>query len=115
VAEITVSRLAHLGKPQWYILGTQGAIIDTAQGALTGYMRDVVGPSAGSFRLRTAEGEREIPYLESDWVTYYVDMVSHLRHGAPVPVTAEEGRQSIAVLEAATRSAKRGKPERLSA
>ena len=115
VAEITVSRLAHLGKPQWYILGTQGAIIDTAQGALAGYMRDVIGPSAGSFRLRTAEGEREIPYLESDWVTYYVDMVSHLRHGAPVPVTAEEGRQSIAVLEAATRSAKRGKPERLSA
>jgi predicted dehydrogenase len=113
VAEITVSRLAYLGKPQWYILGAQGAIVDTAQGALAGYMRDAIGPAAGSFRLRTAEGEREIPYRESDWVTYYVDMANHLRRGAPVPVTAQEGRQSVAVLEAATRSAKRGQPEQL--
>jgi predicted dehydrogenase len=106
VAEIMVSRLAYLGKPQWYILGDQGAIIDTAQGALAGYTRETAGPSAGNFRLRTAEGEREVPYKESDWVTYYVDLANHLKYGAPVPVAAEEGRRAVAVLEAATRSAK---------
>jgi scyllo-inositol 2-dehydrogenase (NADP+) len=115
VGEITVSSIAHLGKPQWYILGTAGAIVDTAQGALAGYTKEVVGPSAGSFRLRTAAGEREVPYRESDWLTYYVDLANHLRHGTPVPVSAEEGRLTIAVLEAAERSARSGQPQQLEA
>lgn len=108
VADVTVSRIAYLGKPQWYILGTKGAIIDTGQGAIEGYTKEIVGPPGGSCRLRTVEGEREVSYKESDWVTYYVDLASHLKRGAPVPVSGEHGRRVIAVLEAADSSARSG-------
>jgi scyllo-inositol 2-dehydrogenase (NADP+) len=110
-ASITTSRIAYLGKPQWHILGTRGAIIDTAEGALTGYTREIDGLSAGSFRLKTAAGERQVPYKDSDWSTYYRDLAAHLRGGAPVPVSAEEGRATIAVLEAIERSAVSGRSE----
>lgn len=109
-SQMTVSRIAYLPKPQWYILGTRGAIIDTAQGALTGYTRDINGPVGGSFTLRTAAGERTVPYLESKWAAYYADLAQHLKHGTPVPVSAAEGRATIAVLEALERSAARGEP-----
>jgi predicted dehydrogenase len=110
-ASITTSRVAYLGKPQWYILGTRGAIIDTAEGALAGYTREIDGPSAGSFRLKTATGERQVPYKNSDWSAYYRDLAAHLRGEGPVPVSAAEGRATIAVLEAIERSAVSGRSE----
>jgi len=112
VAEILQSHIAFLGKPYlWYILGTRGAIADTGRDAIKGYCQELNGPSGGSFRLRTAEGEREVPYEESDWATYYADLADHLLRGDPVPVSGEEGRRVIAVLETAEKSARSGRSE----
>ena len=112
VAEVLLSHIAFLPKPYlWYILGTKGAIIDTGRDAIKGYCQELNGPSGGSFRLRTAEGERNVPYRESDWVTYYADLADHLLRGAPVPVSGEDGRRVITVLEAAERSAGSGRSE----
>jgi len=112
VAEILQSSVAYLGRPYlWYILGTEGAIVDSGHGAIEGYCRELNGPSGGSFRLRTAEGEREVPYSESDWATYYGDLADHLLRGGPVPVSGEDGRRVIAVLETAERSARSGRSE----
>ncbi|MFH1566378.1 MAG: Gfo/Idh/MocA family oxidoreductase [Gemmatimonadota bacterium] len=112
VAEVLQSSIAFAGKPYlWYILGTKGAIVDTGRGALEGYCRELNGPPGGSFRLRTAEGERDVPYADSDWATYYADLAGHLLGGAPVPVSAADGRRVIAVLETAEKSSRSGRSE----
>jgi len=117
VADVTWSHVASVGKPLWRILGTKGGILDSGQDAIAGYMHKIIGPPGGSFELVTFEnGERtetEVPYKESDWVTYYHDIADHLLRGAPVPVTGEDGRRTIAVFEAAERSSKSGQTEQV--
>ncbi len=110
VAEVLYSRSAFLSKPYlWYILGSQGGIMDTGRDAIKGYCHELNGPSGGSFKVWNARGEHDIPYKESDWLTYYADLVEHLLRGAPVPVSGEDGRRVIAVLETAEASSRRGR------
>ena len=111
VADITCSSIARIGKPLWRVLGTEGAIEDWGEGAIEGYCKEIIGPSAGNFRMVTDDGETDVPYLESDWVTYYHDMADHLLRGAPAPVSAEDGRRVIAVLETAETSSRTGRSE----
>ena len=109
-ADLTVSHLAHKSKPQWYILGTKGSIVDTAEGALAGYTRDIAGRPSGSFLLTTGTGERRVNYRESDWNTYYRDLAANISHGVAFSATGERGRSIISVLEAADVSALEGRP-----
>ena len=112
VVDIMQSRIAHIGKPfLWYILGTRGAITDTGQGALEGYQKELIGPPGSHFILRTTAGEQKVPYKDSDWVTYYEDLANHLLRGALVPVSGEDGRRVIGVLESAEKSARSGRSE----
>jgi predicted dehydrogenase len=112
VAETMQSRVAFLGRPYlWLVLGTKGAILDTGRDAIKGYCQELNGPSGGSLTLRTAEGSKTIPYKESDWATHYRDLADHLLRGAPVPVSGEDGRRVITVLETAEKSSKSGKSE----
>ena len=116
VADVTFSHIAAVGKPLWRILGTKGAIVDTGNGAIEGYLHEISGPSGGSFQMVTIEEgsgreEKTIPYKESDWLTYYTEIAEHLLQDGPVPVTGEDGRRTIAVLESAERSAKSGRTE----
>ena len=115
VADVTWSHIAAVGKPLWRILGTRGGIIDTGQGGNVGYQEQIAGPSGGSFEMVRIDGaERhttDVPYRESDWLTYYMDIADHLLRGTPVPVTGEDGRRTIAVFEAAERSSLRGTTE----
>jgi len=119
VADVSLSYIAAAGKPLWYVLGAKGAIVDSGQGALAGYYPDykTIGHSEGSFKLITIEGgerrEAVVPYEPSDWVSYYSDMAQHLLGGARVPVSGEEGRRVVAVLEAARSSARSGRTEEL--
>lgn len=57
--------------------------------------------------------EAQVPYLESDWNTYWQDVADHLLHGAPVPVSGDFGRRVIGVFEAAERSSASGQTEPL--
>ena len=112
VAEILQSHIAFLGKPYlWYILGTRGAIMDTGRDAIKGYCQELNGPPGGSLQLCTAEGEQEVPYQESDWATYYADLTDHLLRDGPLPVSGEDGRRVITVLETAEKSSISGHSE----
>lgn len=113
-AEICWSRAARLGKPYlWYVLGTEGAILDCGHDAIRDYCQEVNGPSGGELLLRTAAGDETVPYLQSDWGTYYHDLADHLLRGAPVPVSAQDGRRVIAVLQTAELSSQTGRSEAL--
>ena len=111
-AEICHSRAALIGKPYlWYLLGTAGALLDSGAGAIEGYCKQIDGPSGGSLTLRTLQGEQTLPYKDSDWSTYYRDLADHLLRGAPVPVSAEQGRRVITVLQTAEKSSASGHSE----
>ncbi|MBM4047908.1 MAG: Gfo/Idh/MocA family oxidoreductase [Planctomycetes bacterium] len=115
VADVTFSHISSVPKPLWRILGTKGGILDTGAGGNKGYQEMVAGPVGGSFKLVSFDGgkrtDADVPYKESDWLTYYKDIAAHLLRGGPVPVTGEDGRRTIAVFEAAERSAQSGKTE----
>ena len=115
VAEVSDSRVARIPKPLWYILGSKGAITDHDDDSMAGYYFEAVGHSKGSFRMVTERDgdvvDEQVPYAPSDWVQFYEAIAAHLLHGAPKPVSPEEGRRVIAVIEAAGRSAKSGRPE----
>ena len=115
VADVAFSHIAAARKPLWRILGTKGAIVDSGHGGNKGYQEQITGPPGGSFQIITIEEgkpkETAVPYKDSDWLTYYVEVADHLLRGGPVPVTGEDGRRTIAVFEAAERSAKSGTTE----
>jgi len=115
VADVTYSHIAAAGKPLWRILGTKGAIVDSGRGGNKSYQDEIAGPSGGSFQMTTINGgnreETAVPYKESDWLMYYVEIADHLLRDGPVPVTGEDGRRTIAVFEAAERSSKSGRTE----
>ncbi len=99
-------------QPDWRILGTRGAIVDTGAGAIQGYPYTRVGPSGGSFRMVSEDSgeatESDVPYAESTWGDYYDGIARHLRHGDALHVTAADGRRAIAITEAAQTSARTG-------
>ena len=43
----------------------------------------------------------QVPSLQGNYGDYYEGIYQTLRHGAPLPVTAEEGKNVIRVIEAA--------------
>ena len=115
VADIIWSHIAAVGKPLWRILGTKGGILDSGVGGNLGYEKQIHGPVGGELTLVTiTDGERreqQVPYLESDWDHYWQEIADHLLRGAPLPVSGYEGRRTIAILEAAEKSARSGQTE----
>lgn len=111
VADILWSHIASVGKPLWRILGTKGGILDTGRGGNVGYQLQISGPSGGSLTLATmdAQGrhEEQVPYVESDWQTYWQHVADHLLRGGPVPVSGEFGRRVIGVMETAEKSSEK--------
>jgi predicted dehydrogenase len=48
--------------------------------------------------------------LPTDWDLFYEGLIAHLRHNAPPPVSLEESRRVVALIDAVVRSATLGKP-----
>jgi scyllo-inositol 2-dehydrogenase (NADP+) len=117
-AVITFSRIAAIPKPLWHILGTKGAIEDSKLGICEGnyiphYQELLVGDAGeGEIRVVTVEGEdkteTQFEYLASDWLSYYQDMAAAVLRDEPLPVTGEEGRITVAVMQAAQESGESG-------
>jgi predicted dehydrogenase len=101
-ADLQISSIAAAPKPKWRILGTRGALVTH---------------SFKSDRLRMTREvdgvlhETDVPIPKGRPRTYYPRLADHLLLGEPNPVTPESARRVIAVLEAAERSARSGRPE----
>lgn len=113
VADITWSHLCAAPNPLWRVLGTKGAVVDTGANATPGYEHQVAAPAGGSLTLIQVDEtgrrrEQQVPYEDCDWYAFWQDLADHLVRGGPVPVSGEEGRRVIGVLEAAERSALTG-------
>jgi len=99
-ADLELSHLNRAPRPRWRILGTKGAIVDEGGDAFTMH----VGYEGHAATVR-------VPYKKTDWGAYYRDIVAHLTQGAELDVKPEQARRTIAVFEAAERSASSGVTE----
>ena len=97
VAHVQLSTIAACGKPRFYILGTNGAIVDRGEGHIEVFTR-----------LHGYTAQFDVKYYETDWEGYYRDLAAHLLEGKPNPITPESARRVIAVMEAAEISSKTG-------
>lgn len=119
-AVLNYSTISCIKRPLWLILGTKGAIIDApvspiSGATIPGYTKKISVPSCGEFKLITTDGcllhTSKVSYLESNWHKYYMDLAEHLLYGNSVPVSGEEGRRAIAVIEAIQKSVRNHRSE----
>jgi len=104
------SCLAAISKPRWYVCGTGGTFIkhglDPQEAAMNaGDINAAVEDPRHYGRLHDGKVESIIPTLPGRWRGYYENIVDVLTHGADLAVTPVDVRRSIAVLDAAFRSA----------
>ncbi len=98
VVDMQFSQVAHVDRPIWRILGTEGTLVYDG------------GPTFSVHsRLGSHAAEAEIDCGGNDWGGFYRNLADHLLQGADLAVTPESAARVIAVLEYAGRSARSGK------
>lgn len=112
--QVENSRVCRVDRPRWWIVGTHGSFIkygiDPQEDALrAGDIDKASEPAEHHAMLARDEGGASItsqfPTVRGHWDSYYRNIADHLLDGAPLAVTAEQGREVVRVLEAAMQSA----------
>jgi predicted dehydrogenase len=120
-AEFIHSDIAAAMKPKWYVLGTEGAIVGSwrsekvvARDAVGNLREDVLAPSEApaSLTLHAADGSvTSVVPVTPPRQPFHRELADLLVSGVPMSVTPQGSRRNIAVMEAATVSAREsGRP-----
>ncbi len=114
--QVENSRVCRIDRPRWWIVGTDGSFvkngIDPQEDALRAGDIDAAAEPAEHHALLRSGGEKSplvethVPTVRGHWDGYYRNIADHLHDGAPLAVTAEQGREVVRVLEAAFQSAR---------
>lgn len=123
-SHVSASKLNHLNIREFRAYGDKGSYVShgtdvQAQSIFAGKrpVRDLAGwgyePESNWGVLRTAAGEERIPAEQGRYHEYYEAFAAAVRNGGPPPVTAADGVGTLAVLDAARRSAEEGISVRL--
>ena len=109
------SRVCRLDRPRWWIVGTEGGFvkfgIDPQEEALrAGDIDRAVEPEEHEAIVRRAGSdgraiESRFSTVRGHWDKYYENIAAHLMGKCPLEVTAEQAREVVRLLEAATNSA----------
>jgi predicted dehydrogenase/type 1 glutamine amidotransferase len=116
------SDIAAALKPKWYLLGTRGAVVGDWQDQSIVSRRpdgelieERLAPTDSPARVTVmrpaAEGGSHAEVLvlpRRDEGGFYRNLADHLAWDEPLAVTPDEGRRTVAVMEAATQSIARG-------
>lgn len=102
IAQFQISSIAAVPKPKWRILGTRGGIRVEWDNTI-----EVTTTLAG---LKT---RMNVECLPGEGHRFYALLADHIFQGEELLITPEAARRVIAVVEAADRSAKSGRPEPL--
>ena len=100
------SDIASVRKPKWYVLGTRGAVVGDWQAEAV--------PADFPARVkvfRPGDGgshEELLQLSPRDDNGFYCNLADHLAWDEPLAVTPHEARRTVAVMETATQSIKRG-------
>ncbi len=114
IVQVETSRVCRVDRPRWWVIGTDGGFIkygiDPQEEALRAGNLDAASePEALHAILRRSDEsgqivEGRVPTLRGAWDSYYAGIAAHLIQGAPLPVTAEQAREVVRVLDAAVAS-----------
>lgn len=114
LAQLETSRVCRIDRPRWWVVGTEGGLLkyglDPQENALrVGDLDAAREPEALHATLRRADEsgeivEERVPTLRGAWDSYYGGIAAHLNRGEPLPVTAEQAREVVRVLDAAIAS-----------
>ena len=117
-ADFIHSDLAAAMKPKWYVLGTSGAIVGhwrhesvVGRNSVGNLVEDplAASESPASLSLHAPDGSvTSVAIAPSPHQPFHRELAERLLTGAPMSVTAEGSRRNIAVMEAATVSAREG-------
>jgi len=117
-ADFIHSDLAAASKPKWYVLGTQGAIVGDwrherviARNSVGNLVEDPLAASESPavLSLHAPDGSvTSVATAPAPRQPFHRELAERLLSGAPMSVTPEGSRRNIAVMEAATISAREG-------
>ncbi len=124
-SHISASKLNHLSCRELRAYGSAGSYVaagtDVQAQAIFAGQRPVDDPEGWGYdaephwgTLRTAAGAVKIPSEQGRYHAYYEGFAEAVRDGTPPPVTAEAAIATLAVLDAARRSATEGRSIALS-
>ncbi len=112
IFQIESSRVSRIDRPRWWIVGTEGGFskfgIDPQEDALrAGNIDNASEPveHEGILRSHGEAGaliESRVPTVRGHWDTYYRNIADSIQGRAHLLVTAEEAREVVRLLEAAT-------------
>ena len=110
---VDCSSLAAIGKPRFYVRGTQGTYqkfgLDPQERAMFAGNIDGAAEDAATFgRLHDGKAEATVPTVPGRWRSYYENVAAVLHGEAEPLVRMTEVRRAIAVLDAGFRSARSG-------
>jgi predicted dehydrogenase len=100
------SDIASVRKPKWYVLGTRGAVVGDWQAEAV--------PADFPARVKVfrpgdrGSHEELLQLSPGDDNGFYRNLADHLAWDEPLAVTPHEARRTVAVMETATQSIKRG-------
>lgn len=97
------SDLAAARKPKFYVLGTEGAIIGDWDSAAEPAVADL--PAILSIH-RPGRSPEVVTLDDVEPFTFHRSIVEYFKYGVPMPVTATQSRDVVAVMEAAEASAR---------
>jgi scyllo-inositol 2-dehydrogenase (NADP+) len=113
--QVESSRVCRIDRPRWWIVGTEGGFvkfgIDPQEEALRAGDIDRAAESAeleAIVRRAGSDGraiESRFSTVRGHWDKYYENIAAHLMGKCPLEVTAEQAREVVRLLEAATNSA----------
>lgn len=117
-ATFVYSDLAAALKPRWYVLGTRGAIVGhwrteriVARNDIGTLAEDVLAPADSPPLLDLHEADGSVTRMATPRLAAYpfhAELADRLRFGLPTSVTAAQSRKVLAVMEAASASARDG-------
>ena len=112
-AVVDAGGMHFIPKPRMHAFGREGTFVkhglDPQEAAMrAGDIDSAVEPEDNHGRLKTAEQERAVPTLPGRWRSFYENVADALAGRAELAVKPATVRRTIAVLDAAFRSARSG-------
>ncbi len=115
--QVETSRICRIDRPRWWIVGTDGGFvkygIDPQEEALRAGDIDQAAEPPDHQGILSRAGvhgktiESRVKTVQNHWDGYYRNIAEHLHGRESLKVTAEQAREVVRVLEAATQSCPR--------
>lgn len=111
------STLIAAPRPRFSIHGTRASFLKFGLDPQESQLKDGAGPLGPEFGIDTNDGrfvhpdggQEAIPTVRGNYLAYYEGIAAAILDGAPVPVTAEDARDGLALIDLVRRASAEGR------